>query len=73
MKVTVKRFNVTMEVKNSGVEFEVRNPNGKELLGDLVLTKSRLIWCPGKVKPANGHKISWENFIDWAQGNFPKG
>ena len=72
MKVTVKRFNVAMEVKTSGIEFEVRSPNGKEHLGDLVLTKSRLIWCPGQVKPENGHKISWSDFIDWAQKNLPK-
>ena len=43
MKVSIKRFNVTMDVKTSGVEFEVRTPNGKTHLGDLVLTKSKLI------------------------------
>lgn len=73
MKVTVKRFNVTMEVKNTGVEFEVRSPNGKKHLGDLVLTKSKLVWCPGQTKPANGHKISWNDFIEWAEESLPKG
>ena len=64
MRVNVKRFNVEMEVKNSGIEFEVRTPNGKDHLGDLVLTKTRLIWCPGQTKPENGKKIRWEDFID---------
>ena len=40
MKVNVKRFNVEMEVKNSGIEFEVRTPNGSKHLGDLVLILS---------------------------------
>ncbi len=63
MRVNIKRFNVDMEVKNSGIEFEVRTPNGKDHLGDLVLTKTRLIWCPGQIKPENGKKIQWEDFI----------
>ncbi len=63
MKVTVKRFNVTMDVKASGVEFEVRSPDGEEHLGDLVLTKTSLIWCPGKTRPENGHKVDWKTFI----------
>ena len=63
MKVNIKRFNVDMEVKNSGIEFEVRSPNGKQHLGDLVLTKTRLIWCSGQTKPENGKKIKWEDFI----------
>ena len=63
MRVNVKRFNVEMEVKNSGIEFEVRTPNGKQHLGDLVLTKTRLIWCPGQTKPENGKKMRWEEFI----------
>ena len=66
MKVSIKRFNVTMDVKTSGVEFEVRTPNGKTHLGDLVLTKSKLIWCPGATQPKNGHQIKWTEFIDWA-------
>lgn len=72
MKVNIKRFNVDMEVKNSGIEFEVRSPNGKEHRGDLVLTKANLIWCPGQTKPENGHKISWEKFIELVVENDAK-
>ena len=69
MKVNIKRFNVDMEVKNSGIEFEVRNPDGKKHLGDLVLTKSALVWCPGQTRPKNGYRIPWDDFIKLAQEN----
>jgi hypothetical protein len=68
VKVTVKRFNVDMEVKNAGIEFEVRSPDGKTHLGDLVLTKSNLIWCPGQTQPKNGYKMPWNDFIKVAEG-----
>jgi len=32
MKVTIKSFDVEMEVKNAGFEFEVYSPDGKEHL-----------------------------------------
>ena len=67
MKVNIKRFNVEMEVKNSGVEFEVRSPDGKTHLGDLVLKKSALVWCPGQTRPENGHKVPWQDFITFAE------
>ena len=67
MKVSVKRFNVDMDVKNAGIEFEVRSPNGKNHLGHLVLTKTKLIWCPGQTGPKNGHEITWEDFIKFAE------
>lgn len=43
MKVTIKSFDVGMEVKNAGIEFDVYSPDGTDHLGDLVLTKSGLI------------------------------
>ena len=67
MRVSVKRFNAKMEVRQTGIEFEVRSSNGKDHLGDLVLTKTELIWCPGKTRPQNGRKIKWEDFIKLAQ------
>ena len=67
MKVKIKRFNVEMAVKNSGIEFEVRSSNGKKHYGDLVLTKARLIWCPGQTHFKNGHQLDWEDFIRLAE------
>ena len=62
MKVGIKELAVSMEVKNKGVEFEVYD-NQDVFLGDLVLTKTKLIWCPGKTKPKNGHPVTWTDFI----------
>ena len=63
MKVGIKRFNVDMEVKNTGVEFGVHSNSGDHL-GDLVITKTRLIWCEGRTRPQNGVPIAWEEFIE---------
>lgn len=61
MKVKIKKFSVDMEVKNNGVEFEVRS-NADEHLGDCYATKTGLIWCAGRVRKENGKRISWEDF-----------
>ena len=66
MKVSIKEFNVDMPVKNNGIEFEVRSSDGKTHLGDLLVTKAALTWCPGQTRPENGHKISWQDFIKLA-------
>ena len=66
MKVTIKSFDVEMELKNAGVEFEVSSPDGATHHGDLILTKRDLIWCKGRVRRENGKKISWTDFIAWA-------
>lgn len=62
MNVSIKEFNVAMELKNKGIELDVYDNAGNHL-GDLVVTKTKLVWCPGKTKPENGHSISWADFI----------
>ena len=62
MKVSIKQFNVDMEIKNRGIELDVYDTGGRHL-GDLFITKTRLIWCKGKTKRANGKKVTWEGFI----------
>ena len=62
MKVSIKSFDVEMDVKSKGIEFEVRDPKGK-LLGDCYLTMTGLVWCRGKTAKENGKKISWPYFI----------
>lgn len=52
-----------MEIKTKGIELEVKTTQGKRL-GDLVVTKTKLIWCKGNTTPANGHSITWEKFIE---------
>ncbi len=67
MEVTIKSFDVKMEVKNKGIEFEVRAPGNKDHLGDIVLNKTGLTWCKGKTTPANGIKVTFAEFIKWAE------
>jgi hypothetical protein len=65
MKINIKSFDVEMQLKNKGVEFEVRTTQD-EFRGDCIVTKTSLIWCEGKTTRANGKKISWDAFIAWA-------
>lgn len=71
MHVSIKSFNVNMEVKSSGLELEVRQPGPEgEFLGDCHVTMTGLVWCNGKTDKKNGKKISWNDFI--ALMNDPK-
>ena len=64
MKVAIKDFDVAMEVKNNGIEFDVADPQGNHI-GDLILTKTKLIWCQGQTRRANGKVIEWDKFIEY--------
>jgi hypothetical protein len=66
MKVSIKDLSVDMEIKNTGVELDVYSNDGKHL-GDLIVTKTGLIWCKGSVPRKNGAKASWDQFIEWMQ------
>lgn len=63
MKVIIKDFKVEMEVKTSGIEFEVRTANNEDQLGDFIVTKSAIIWCKGKTDRKNGISLAWDKFI----------
>jgi hypothetical protein len=67
MKVYIRSLNVQMEVKNKGIELDIYAPNDTDRLGDLVITRSGLIWCRGKVLRKNGIEASWQDFIDWME------
>ncbi|MFO7907431.1 MAG: hypothetical protein ACQESR_22580 [Planctomycetota bacterium] len=62
MQVKIKSFDVNMDVKSKGIEFEVRKPGGSAQVGDCYLTMTGLIWCEGKKAKTNGLKISWDEF-----------
>ncbi len=66
MKVSIKSFDVAMDVKSKGIEFEVRDTKGRQL-GDCYLTMTGLIWCKGKKKKENGVWVSWKQFIHWME------
>jgi hypothetical protein len=63
MKVSVKSFDVDMELKNKGVELEIREADGT-FVGDLVITKTKLIWCQGKTTRENGKEMPLPEFIE---------
>lgn len=63
MIVRVKNFNVEMEVKNSGIELEIRD-TGDKFLGDLIVTKTQVIWCKGRTARENGKKLTLAKFIE---------
>ena len=67
MKVNIKKFDVEMAVRNSGIELEVRSPDGRRQLGDVVITKAGIIWCRGKTSRQRGVKITWDEFIDFME------
>lgn len=62
MKVFVKRFDVKMELKTKGIEIDVLDTAEKHI-GDLVVTKTGVIWCPGRTTPKHGKSFSWREFI----------
>jgi len=64
MRVSIKRFDVKMELKNNGIELDVCDSAGKHI-GDLVVTKANLIWCQGKTARENGKVVTWERFIEY--------
>lgn len=63
MKVSIKDFGGLMDVKQRGIEFQVRKPNG-ELLGDFYVTMRHVIWCEGQRQRQNGKHLTWPKFIE---------
>ena len=72
MDVSIKSFEVNMDVKTNGVEFGIREPNGGDRLGDLFITKAHLIWCEGRTRRENGKKIKWTDFVEMVNGTAQK-
>lgn len=64
MKVYVKEFDVEMEIKTKGVELQICDTSDKQI-GDLVITKTKLIWCEGKTSRDHGKAVTWEKFREW--------
>lgn len=63
MRVSIKNFDVAMDIKNKGIELDVYDKD--EHLGDLVVTKTKLVWCPGKTSVEKGREIGWQEFIKY--------
>jgi len=63
MKVLIKSFDVAMEVKQRGVELEVRAPAGDHH-GDCYVTMTGLIWCKGRTSKAHGVRMTWDQLME---------
>lgn len=72
MQVKIKQFDVSMQVKANGIEFEVRKPDGSKQLGDCYLTMTGLTWCKGKTSKRHGISILWNDFIEIMKSNETK-
>lgn len=64
VRVKVKQFAVDMEVKTTGIEFEVREPDDSAQVGDCYVTKTGITWCKGKTTKANGIRVSWKELAE---------
>jgi hypothetical protein len=62
MNVSIKDFQVDMQLKNNGIELEVRTP-GNEHLGDLCIGRGAIEWCKGKTARGNGVRKNWHELI----------
>jgi hypothetical protein len=68
MDVSIKSFDVKMDVKKKGVELEIREPHDGDRLGDLIITQAHLIWCEGRTTREHGKKIKWSEFVEIVNG-----
>ena len=58
MQIRIKKFEIDMQVRQKGIEFEVRQPDGT-FVGDCYVTMTGLTWCAGKTTRVNGVKVKW--------------
>lgn len=60
MEVWIKSLQVEMQVKQNGIELEVRSTDGETQIGDCYATMTGLVWCKGKTTKPKGVKIKWD-------------
>ena len=51
-----------VRLKNKGIEIEIKDEDGEELLGRLSINKGKLTWRPGQAT-VHGYSMSWTKFI----------
>jgi hypothetical protein len=67
MKVSIKDLEITMELGNKGVTFDVYD-NQDQFLGDLRLSRGTVEWCKGKTRAGNGVQVKWPELINFFEG-----
>ncbi len=65
MRVSIKDFQVSMELGNNGIELDVYD--GDKHLGDLRIGRGRIEWCKGRVRTGRGKKVTWMKLIEWLE------
>lgn len=69
MRVSIKNFNVNMDLGNNSIEMDIYDNAGNHL-GDINIGKATVEWCKGRTRRGNGVKKNWEDIIQWfEQGN----
>jgi hypothetical protein len=61
MSVGMKDLYASVDLGNRGVELAVYK--GSNHLGDLHISKAKIIWCKGRKPPRNGIVKKWEQLI----------
>jgi hypothetical protein len=64
MKISVKDFQVNMDLGNKGLQLDVYDTDDK-YLGDLRIGKAKLERCKGKIHTGNGKTKTWKELIEW--------
>lgn len=65
MQIKTQPFKEAIEIKNSGIAFDVYN-NGAKRIGDLAVTKNGLVWNNGSAQ-RKAVTVKWDDFISWMQ------
>lgn len=67
MQIKTQPIKEAIELKNSGIAFDVYN-NGAKRIGDLAVTRNGLIWSNGgTTQRSKGVTVKWDDFISWIQ------
>jgi hypothetical protein len=67
MQIKTQPFKDALEIKNTGIAFDVYGAGSKRI-GDLSVTRSGLVWSKGNAQRAKGGvTVKWDDFINWMQ------
>ena len=69
MKVWITELNAEQQLKNNGMQLDDYSADGTTRRGDLTITKTKLMWCPGKTHKKNGIDVPWDDFIAWMESD----
>ena len=64
MKVSVRSIYADIELKQNGLELQVRSRDDEVQLGDFYVTMKEPIWCKGKIPRGNGVRVLWQDFME---------